>query len=119
MTDNQNVKNLQRSLAFLRTAVGELGLIQLIMLLEIFERDGITQYELAEDLGLLQGTVSKNCRRFATVEKHDRKTGETFLEGMDLIKLRPDPHEYRRLACFLTGKGKQVKHQLYQHLNAS
>lgn len=110
------VLNFQKALGYLRDHVGDLGLIQIIMLVEIFENDGITQHELQKNLNLLQGTVSKNCRRFATAQVKDPKTGEKHEVGLDLIKLRPDPQEYRRLACYLTSKGKQIKRNLYNFL---
>lgn len=98
---------------FLRRALGELGIVQLNMLIEIFKQDGVTQYELGERLNYKQGTVSKNARRFALVEVTDHKTGEVRKEGMNVITLRPDPVEYRRLACHLTDYGKSLRNTYF------
>ena len=112
----KSIEKMVHALELLRTTIGDLGIQQIIMLLTIFEHDGITQHELCEKLNLKQGTVSKNARRMSVVEINNPKTGEKRLEGMDLIALRPDPQQYRRLACVLTSRGKQVRTLFYRAL---
>ena len=111
----KQVLMVRDALDLLKTSVGDLGLIQVLMLLTIFENDGITQHELAEELGLNQGTVSKNCRRFAAMMVRDPRTGQDMYKGMDLITLKQQ-YDSRRKGCFLTVKGKGVKRNLYKAL---
>lgn len=74
---------------------------QILVLLRIGERPGITQSELAELTRLKGGTISRICALMS-----DR--GYQGREGLDVIDIRPVPGDYRSKGQFLANDGKRL-----------
>jgi DNA-binding MarR family transcriptional regulator len=117
MSDEKVFDKMIRAMDFIRTTVGELGLQQMMILFTVFEKEGITQYEITERFNFHQGSVSKNCKKLSTFETVDIRTGDKLTMGLDLIKLIPSVTEYRKLECHLTNKGKNIRKLLLEVLN--
>ncbi len=64
------------------------------LLMELWERDGRTQADLAESLGVEPPTVTKMLQR---------------MESSDLVDRRPDPVDGRAIRVHLTPKGRRLK----------
>lgn len=76
--------------------LAELGLHvgQEMVLLELWEKDGLRGGELAERLGVEPPTVTKMLRR---------------LEGCGLVERRRNPSDARSFRVYLTGKGRALE----------
>ena len=85
------------ALDFIRVAVGELGLQQIMILFTVFSEEGITQHDITERFNFQQGSVSKNCKKLSLYEATDPRTGEKVTMGMGLLKLISSPDEYRKV----------------------
>ena len=109
------LKTMVKALEYLRAAVGELGIQQMLMLLTIMDEEGITQSDLAERFNFQQGSVSKNCKRLSRYTT--TRQGQEVVMGMDLIKLIPSVTQFRRLECHLTSRGKQIRKLLKRELS--
>lgn len=105
-----SIENTIKAINFIRIAVGELGIQQMLILLTIMHEEGITQIEIAERFGFQTGSISKNCKKLS-LSKTIQDSKETT-HGLDLIKLIPDPKQYRRLGCWLTARGKQIQKEI-------
>jgi DNA-binding MarR family transcriptional regulator len=86
----------------------DFALSQLHLFLLICINDGITQTNLAKRATMPQATVSRNIRILG--QAYDKKSGK--IEGYDLVEVKPDLHERRKLACFLTAKGRDMRDAL-------
>jgi DNA-binding MarR family transcriptional regulator len=106
------------ALDFLRVAVGELGIQQMMILFTVFHEEGITQHDLVERFQFQQGSVSKNCKKLSTYQSTDPRTGEKILLGAGLLRLTSSPEEYRKVECHLTAKGKTIRRQLLGAMSA-
>ena len=62
--------------------------------MELWERDGRTQADLADSLGVEPPTVTKMLQR---------------MESSDLVDRRPDPVDGRAIRVYLTPKGRRLK----------
>ena len=67
---------------------------QEMVLVELWEKDGLRGGELASRLGVEPPTVTKMLRR---------------LEGCGLVERRPDPADARSFGVFLTEKGRALE----------
>ena len=86
----------------------EMPIQQLAILLEIHKKEGITMYELGMELGITPGSMSRNISALSLyIKRGERK-------GLDLVTTRPDLIERKRLACFLTAKGKITMAELLE-----
>jgi DNA-binding MarR family transcriptional regulator len=76
--------------------LAEIGLHvgQEMVLLELWEQDGLRGGELAERLGVEPPTVTKMLRR---------------LEGLGLVERRPDPSDARSFRVHLTERGRSLE----------
>jgi DNA-binding MarR family transcriptional regulator len=73
--------------------------------------EGVTIYEISKKLLMSSGAASRNTKMLS--EYMESKPGKSDVKkGYNLIQTRPDLHERRRLALFLTSKGKRVKKEL-------
>jgi DNA-binding MarR family transcriptional regulator len=84
--------NVGEHLAELRLHVG-----QEMVLIELFEQDGLRGGELAERLGVEPPTVTKMLRR---------------LEKCGLVERRRDPRDARSFRVYLTGEGRSLEEPL-------
>ena len=64
-------------------------------------KDGVAQQAISEALDIAQSSVSRNCYKLATINRH-RKVGIGLLENFE------DPMERRRKHVRLTAKGRRV-----------
>ncbi len=78
-------------------AVLELHVGQEMVLIELFEQDGLRGGELAERLGVEPPTVTKMLRR---------------LEKCGLVERRQDSRDARSLRVYLTGEGRSLEEPL-------
>lgn len=105
MTDG--ARRMLEGIAFLRREVGrEITTTHIELFLFIGTNEGVTQHQLAKTFNMNHGTVSRNIRLLA--QFYDEKKGKTTLKGYDLVETTPDLRHRRRMACFLTRKGKTV-----------
>jgi len=86
----------------------EMPIQQMAILLEIQKKEGITMYDLGRELGITPGSMSRNISALSIYMKKGEK------RGLDLVTTRPDLNERRRLACFLTDKGKNTMAELME-----
>lgn len=85
---------------------------QIRILLSIALDPGVTQTELAEQLDMAQSSVSRNLRSLGVYLEKNRKSGQHVSRGADLIEMRPDLLQPKRLACYLTKKGEAIIKEL-------
>jgi DNA-binding MarR family transcriptional regulator len=67
---------------------------QEMVLIELYEKDGLRGGELAERLGVEPPTITKMLRR---------------LERCGLVERRQDPNDARSLRVYLTGEGRSLE----------
>ena len=67
---------------------------QEMVLIELWEKDGLRGGELASRLGVEPPTITKMLRR---------------LEQFGLVERRPDPADARSFGVYLTGKGRALE----------
>src|SRR4051794_769812 len=72
----------------------DLHLGQELLLMQLFDRDGQTQSELLESVGLDHSTVSKSLRR---------------MQEAGLLVREPADHDRRVMVVHLTGKGRALR----------
>ena len=70
-------------------------------------KDGVAQQAISEALDIAQSSVSRNCYKLATINRH-RKVGIGLLENFE------DPMERRRKLVRLTAKGRRVHNTLLE-----
>lgn len=99
---------LLRGVDFLRHKTGaNLTLLQTAMLLHILRNPGVTQPELGKEYGTTQATVSRCVNKLAqAVVKTD--SGDYDKVGLDLVLLKEDPDDPRRIVCFPSDAGKAL-----------
>lgn len=108
---NDGARRMLEGITFLRQEVSKDITPRLIELfLYIGSNEGVTQHKLAKAFSLNHGTVSRNIRFLSRY--YQTKDGKTTLEGYDLVQTTPDLHHRRRMACFLTKRGKSVMAEL-------
>lgn len=97
------IEKLASVLGYVRRELSpEMPIQQLAILIEIQKSEGITMYELGRKLGITPGSMSRNVAVLSLYMKKGER------RGLDLVTTRPDLNERRRLACFLTEKGKKT-----------
>lgn len=91
-------QGFSNALNYLRLNVNpRLSIRQMIVLLTIMQREGITQHELSIVCRIKQGTMSKICRTF---------------DKADIIKRKQSAKNHRQMACYLDVKGRLIKKHL-------
>ena len=100
------VRGLVKFLEEAKKVYLEIPVQQLELVLRVAEEEGVTMPELQKLTGMSQGSVSRNVRELSSYlrEEDDKKS----LVGYGLLEKRPDLHNPRRFAVYLTDKGKQV-----------
>lgn len=109
--ESVDMKQLHRVILVLEEMTKDYETMPLRMVqvfLSVVARPGITQKELAANLGVGQPTISRLVRRLAG--------GNDGLDGFGLLRTEPDPHETRRLCVFLTHKGRKVADSIARDL---
>lgn len=84
---------------------------QLQLFLAICNNEGITSLDLADYMGMPQGSLSRNLKKLSLY-----KDSKGDLRGFDLITSRPDYENRRTLALYLTDKGRKLRAELKQIL---
>jgi len=82
----------------------DINIQQIDILFRIGHQEGITQPELMEQTGLMTGSVSRHLAKLGRFRNH--KTGE--MVGLGLVIQSPDPENRKRLAAYLTPKGRET-----------
>ena len=102
----ESIVKLEKMVALVRREVHkDFAMPQLHLFLLVCIDDGVTQPDLAKRAAMPQATVSRNMRILGRV--YNKQNDQ--IEGYDLVEAKPDLYERRRLACFLTIKGKRVR----------
>lgn len=110
--DFLKVNQFNHTVQFIRKAVAsDLTLSQLAIYLMVCSDEGITMPELAQELDMPQGSLSRNVKRLCSYEE-----GGT-MQGYDLLTTTPDRRDRKRLAVYLTEKGKALRIELDHLLN--
>jgi DNA-binding MarR family transcriptional regulator len=110
-----SMKNTTRLMGVARLCLAahkQLHLRQLLLLLAVAERPGRTQTELAHEVGLTLGAVSRAIDVLGTTGRRDKRGAP----GMGWIEAVADPHDDRNLLVFLLPKGRELVKQLEQEL---
>lgn len=94
----------------------ELPIQQLLLLLTVAERPGITMPELMAVLDMPQGTVSRNVK--ALSHYLEWKNGVAVPHGRGLLRTLPDADNRQVLAVYLTGRGDALCEELARLLAA-
>jgi DNA-binding MarR family transcriptional regulator len=84
----------------LRAACAEYHVLpgQVPVLLALYERDGLTQSQLADVTGVEQPTMAATLQR---------------MESDGLVRRAPDPHDGRRVAVSLTAPARRMERPLH------
>jgi DNA-binding MarR family transcriptional regulator len=99
-----NAKNrLRQAVMFLRTLHPQLRVSQIDILLSVWEKEGQSQTELAENCDLTVAAISRAVDALGTSGRRDGKGSR-----LGLIRVQRDPQDDRYLLVFLTDKGRQV-----------
>lgn len=102
---------------YLREAVHpDFALSQLVIFLTVCTRPGISQVEICEELGMLNGTVSRNTKQLSKYIELDPNTGEKRTLGYDLVTATQDLEDRRRMGIYPTTKGEIVVESLMKLL---
>jgi DNA-binding MarR family transcriptional regulator len=101
--EHTNISRILKCLAVLRKTRHDMPIQQASMLLLISMSEGVTLPDLAEELRTTVQSISRNAKYLSTYAGPDNER-----KGLDLITLAPAFPERRRLACFLTEKGKKL-----------
>jgi len=102
----ENIVKMEKMVALVRRQVHkDFAMPQLHLFLLVCIDDGVTQPDLAKRAAMPQATVSRNMRILG--RSYNKQNDQ--IEGYDLVEAKPDLYERKRLACFLTTKGKRVR----------
>ena len=105
----EGLVELTRSEIFAELPIQQLGIIVKVAL-----NPGITHSELAEELVMPQGTVSRNVKRLSTSIGED-DDGNVVKIGLDILQNKPDDRiDSRRAAVWLTKRGKAFVRKLQE-----
>jgi len=94
------VNHLARLLAqALAAGIAPYGVVpgQFAQLLALFEQDGLSQRELCDRVRIEQATMANTLKR---------------MERDGLVRCVPDPDDRRRIRVHLTGRARQIQHDL-------
>jgi DNA-binding MarR family transcriptional regulator len=104
----KTLRAFQAGINYLRKEVfTELPAQHITIFLAVVEADGITQFDLSQNLKMPQGSLSRNLKRLSSYYEMD-STGKNVLQGLGLLENRSDLYDRKRLAIWLTPKGRKV-----------
>lgn len=102
----EELERFSKALFYVRDNINsDMALPQLLILLQVWQEEGITMVTLAKRLKMPQGTISRNLRMLGQFMTQGQPRE---LKGYSLVGLKPDLYDRKRLACFLTDHGKEV-----------
>lgn len=111
-TARDALNTLDRALTYIRREVHpDIAMSHLHVYLKVCQRDGITMPEVMESLGMTTGVISRSVKKLSRYIETDR-LGNRVICGYDLVRTEPDLIERRRMAIYLTDKGKEVREGL-------
>lgn len=113
--------NFVKGVKYLRSTVqGDWQLQQIHIWLTVAANhpNGITMPDIGEQLGMVQGIVSRNCRSLGKYG-HEDKDGRKEVRGHDLIQISPDIWETRKYRVYLSQKGEMVREKLMEILGGN
>ena len=112
MIEFLEINNFRSIVQFIRESVAsDLSLSQLAIYLTVCSDEGITMPELAQGLNIPQGSLSRNIKRLSRYDE------DGIVKGHDLLITTPDTRDRKRLAVYLTERGKALKIELNRLLN--
>lgn len=87
------------------------SLLHLKVFLQVSENDGkITMPELMDLCGMSQSNVSRTVKDLSIyMADNPESLGNRIERGAGVLETRPDAYERRRLAVYLTEKGRELK----------
>lgn len=119
LTEKQGAKELKvvtEVLDYLRNQINnDIPIQQILILLTVAEKPGISQSELATIVGMSPSSISRSVRMLARYLERDND----IEKGYGLIETRPDLRIRSRQACFLTTLGRKVIAGVVAILNRS
>lgn len=105
------IRSFQKALAlFKKETSSRTALPLLAVFLEVCANNGVTQVQLQKSLQMPQGTISRVVKELG--QYYERENGKNSLKGFDLVIIRPDLSERRKMACFLSEKGRRLQRRL-------
>lgn len=102
--DKKSLRKLKATMNYLKDNVHEdIRMLQVLTFLEVTLEEGVTMTDISKRLGTTQASTSRN------VAVMSRKiTPEGKIVGYNIIVAHQDIYERRRLALYLTDKGKHI-----------
>lgn len=99
--DTSWVKRLVKIIEEFRKVNPDITANQMLVLLRIGERPGVTQKELADLTNMKDGTISRICALMSN-------RGHQQREGLDVIAIKDVPTDYRAKGQYLVKDGKKM-----------
>lgn len=114
---NREVIHLFDALRLIRQRVSkDMPTQQILLLLTVARRPGITMPELMQTLDMPQGTVSRNVKALA--HSVSWQNGIAVPRGYGLLRTMPSSENRQVLAVFLTGRGETLIEELARQIGA-
>jgi DNA-binding MarR family transcriptional regulator len=108
----ESIERLERLVRHLREKVNEeFPLQHLAILIKVAQQEGITQHQMVTELNSYSGSMSRNIKLLSQWADRDDK-GTLHIKGYNLLECRPDLEERKRMAVYLSPKGKQLMGEL-------
>lgn len=105
----ESIRGLHRVLEKIRHSIAhDIAITQLAIFLTVCHREGITMTQLGNVLSMPPGSVSRNVKILSRylIENED-ETRE--VRGYDLVRTEPALDDRRKMAVYLTGKGRRLR----------
>jgi len=110
------MNNISRLMGVARLCIAahpQLRLTQLLVLLLVAQKPGRTQSEIAQEIGLTLGAVSRAVDALGVTGRRDSRGAP----GLGWIEAVPDPHDDRNRLVFLLPKGRELVQGLEAELS--
>lgn len=105
MKGAKELKVVTEALDYLRNQINnDIPIQQILILLTVAEKPGISQSELATIVGMSPSSISRSVRMLGRYLERDND----LEKGYGLIETRPDLRIRSRQACFLTTLGHKL-----------
>lgn len=99
-----------------RSVPGEIPLVQLMILVHLYDHDGSSQANMCKLLSILPAACSRHCRSLATSYVRNADTGELVKKGQGLIVSQRDPVNARQTMHSLTSEARGVVRQFIDRI---
>lgn len=113
-SDRMHLVSLVKSIATIRQNVNaDIAISHLHVFLYVALNEGCSSPDIIKSLQMSQSAVARACRQLSKYSE----TGK--INGYDLVYQTPDAYERRRLAIYLTPKGKKLKKAILESISGS